>query len=109
VLPKLRFPLYQHLTDISFPNGNKITIETKENKTKKYGLKWQSCGAKISYWEVQGSACYFVDIRGADCFHYPAQQYLHRRICQVQNLFCLEPVFLKPLGARLDRQPARKQ
>jgi len=78
VLPKLRFPLYQHLTDISFPNGNKITIETKENKTKKYGLKWQSCGAKISYWEVQGSACYFVDIRGADCFHYPAQQYLHR-------------------------------
>jgi len=40
----------------------------KQNKTKKYGLKWQSCGAKISSWEVRGSACYFVDIRGADFF-----------------------------------------
>jgi len=51
----------------------------KQNKTKqnkKYGLKWQSCGAKISSWEVRGSACYFVDIRGAVFFSLPASKIL---------------------------------
>lgn len=51
------------------PKRESNYYETKQNK--KYGLKWQSCGAKISSWEVQGSACYFADIRGADFFSLP--------------------------------------